>query len=195
MKTGRFGEREWRAHLAAWVATEIIPHEAAVRAWCRRFRLSSEDVDELIQDAYCRIAMLNAIDHIVRPDAYYFSIVRNLLVRRLKRARVVQIDAIAEIEAFSIDDTPSPERQAGARLDYLRMLALIADLPERCRQIVYMRRVDGLSQREIALRLGVTEKVVEKQVWQGVRALKDAWAEGDAAADARMDARETEARQ
>lgn len=178
--------------MAAWVAQNVIPHEAAVRAWLARSRVTREDIDELIQDAYCRLAMLDAVEHISRPDAYFFSIVRNLLVRRLKRARVVPIEALAEIEAYSIDDSPSPERQAAARLDYQRVMSLIAGLPERCREMVMLRKIEGLSQRAIATRLGVTEAVVEKQVWQGIRAVQAAWRDGDTAAAARLDALDVE---
>ena len=164
-----------------------MPCEPAVRAWLIRSRARPEDVDELIQEAYCRIAMLDDVEHIGRADAYFFSIVRNLYVRRLKRARVVPFETIAAIESHSADDAPSPEREAGGRLEAERVLGLIARLPERCRKIVQMRRIEGLSQKEIASRLGVTEKVVEKQVWQGIRAVQALWREAGAEAEARMD--------
>lgn len=158
-----------------------------MRAWLVRSRVANEDAEELIQEAYCRIAMLETVDHIDRPDAYFFSIVRNLLLRRLKRERVVQIEAIAEIEAYS-DDKPSPEHHAAVRRDYARMLAFIDDLPERCRAVVKLRKIDGWSQKEIAAHLGMTEKAVEKQVWRGVRAIQDAWSEFDRKVDERLQA-------
>jgi RNA polymerase sigma-70 factor (ECF subfamily) len=56
----------------------------------------------------------------------------------------------------------------------LRRLQLALDkLPRRLRAPVVMRKIDGLSRREIAQRLGVSEKTVEKQLTQGVRALAD----------------------
>jgi len=183
-------EVERRVRIATWVARQVMPHEADVRAWLLRSRAAPDDADELIQEAYCRLAMLDSVDHIGRPDAYFFSIVRNLYVRRLKRARVVPFETIAAIESYSADEAPSPEREAGGRLEVERVLALIARLPERCRQIVQMRRIEGLSQKEIASRLGVTEKVVEKQVWQGIRAVQALWQAADAEAEARIDAAE-----
>ncbi len=185
--TAKGFEVERRVRIATWVAKQVMPHEAAVRQWLGRSRAAPDDIDELIQEAYCRLAMLDSVDHIGRPDAYFFSIVRNLYVRRLKRARVVPIETIAAIESHSADDAPSPEREAGGRLEVERVLGLIARLPERCRQIVQMRRIEGLSQKEIAARLGVTEKVVEKQVWQGVKAIQASWQAADAEAEARMD--------
>lgn len=186
---------EQRRRIASWVAAEVIPHEAAVRAWLRRARVSPQDVDEVIQDAYCRLSMLDSIDHIDRPDAYFFSIARNLLLRRLKRERVVPIDAIAEIDAFNDDLHPSPEQQAAARLDYAKMLDFMSTLPERCRTIVTLRKIQGWSQKEIAAHLGTTEKAVEKQVWVGMKAIQRAWSDADRAADDRMRAFETSSRQ
>jgi RNA polymerase sigma factor (sigma-70 family) len=162
--------------LAGWVAREIMPHEARIRAWFLRTRLSPEDVDDLIQEAYCRIAMLDTIDHITSPHAYFFSVARNLLLRRLRRQQIVPIEAISEIETYRDDDAPSPEEQICSRMAYEQVMALIAALPERCRRIVELRKIEGWSQKQIAEHLGMTEKAVEKQVWVGVRAVRDAWA-------------------
>jgi RNA polymerase sigma factor (sigma-70 family) len=174
--------------MAAWVTEHVIPHEAAVRAWLVRARASQEDIDELIQESYSRLAALDSVDHIDRPDAYFFSIARNLLVRRLRRAKIIPIEAIAEIDAFQDDIRPSPEREAAGRLDYRRLLALIDSLPERRRRIVRMRKLDGYSQREIAMTLGVTESVVENEITQGVQAVLRAWRDGEARTAARLSA-------
>src|SRR3546814_19113625 len=99
-----------------------------------------------------RCAALDSVDHIHRPDAYFFSIARNLLVQRLRRARIVPIEAFAENDAYQDDLRPSPEREAGGRIDYDRLLALIDGLPERRRRLLRMRTIEGLSHREIAER-------------------------------------------
>nr|WP_255630938.1 sigma-70 family RNA polymerase sigma factor [Novosphingobium sp. FKTRR1] len=164
-----------RRALAAWVAREIVPHEGRVRAWFARKRLSPEDIDELMQEAYCRIAMLDGVDHIDSGHAYFFSVARNLLLRQLKRQRIVQFEEIAEIESYRDQSSPSPEDQAANRQAYDRVRALIADLPERCGRIVELRKIEGWSQKEIAAHFGMTEKAVEKQVWVGVRAVREGW--------------------
>ncbi|MGF7151498.1 DNA-directed RNA polymerase specialized sigma24 family protein [Sphingomonas zeicaulis] len=87
------------------MATHVLPCEWKVRAWLSR-RTSPEDVDEIIQDAYCRIAKLDDVSHIDRPDAYFFSIARNLLVRRLRRQQIIHFEVIAEVDSY-LDDQPS----------------------------------------------------------------------------------------
>lgn len=164
-----------RGMIARWVAREIIPHEPRIRVWFARTRLPPEDVDEVLQEAYCRIAMLDSVDHIASPDAYFFSIARNLLVRRLKRQRIVPFEAIAEIESCKDDGALTPEEQTANRMACEKLMALMAQLPERCRVIVELRKIEGWSQKEIAARMGISEKAVEKQVWLGVRALRAAW--------------------
>ncbi|MBY8826599.1 RNA polymerase sigma factor [Hephaestia mangrovi] len=183
---------ERRRERAAWVAEAVIPHEPAVRALLTRWRLSPPDIDEVIQDCYCRFSTLESVSHIERPRAYFISAARNFAGRRMQRARVVAIDAHAEMDLFMDDRQPSPEQEAGGRLDYRRMLEFLAELPERCRRIVEMRKLEGWSQKEIAAQLGVTEKVVEKQVWLGVKAIQRAWAEADLATGARLAALEAE---
>ncbi|WP_303541925.1 RNA polymerase sigma factor [Sphingomonas natans] len=140
--------------------------------------MKREDSDEIIQDAYCRIATLETVAHIDDPRAYFFSIIRNLTIRRLRRERVVELQTIAEIDACHDVHQSSPERQAADRQDYQRLLALIRALPPKCRQVVELRKLEGWSQREIAQHFGISEKTVEKQIWLGLKAVRLGWSNG-----------------
>ena len=68
-----------------------------------------------------------------------------------------------------------PEGDAGLLLkEALRRLAGAFDrLPDRCREVVWLRRVEDLPQKEVAARLGISEKTVEKQVAKGVRLIAE----------------------
>jgi RNA polymerase sigma-70 factor (ECF subfamily) len=134
---------------------------------------------------------LESVDHIDRPDAYFFSICRNLYVRRIKRERIVPFTAIAEIEAIAIDFGPSPEQQAACRSDYVRMMAMLDRLPARCRDIVRLRKFEGWSQKEIATHFDMSEKAVEKQVWLGVKAIRQAWSDAGKDAEQQLQAFES----
>lgn len=168
---------EARRARALWVAREVIPYEGRVRAWLRRSRIRPDEIDDLIQEAYCRLAMLDSVDHIESPFAYFFSTARSLLIRLLKRRKVVSFEAIAEAESLQ-DDRPSLEDQVSARLGYTKLLRIMQALPERRREIVRLRKIDGWSQRQIAEHFGTTEKAVEKQIWLGIRMIRESWSEG-----------------
>lgn len=156
--------------IVRWVAAHIVPQEPAVRGWLRRQGVAATDAEDLVQEAYCRIAGLSSVAHVERPEAYLFQTVRNLHLERLRRSQLVMMTALTEALASSIsDERPGPERETAARLALERVEALVARLPARCRQIFLLKRVEGLSQREIAARLGVTEHVVENDVMKGLR--------------------------
>jgi len=176
---------ERRRARALWVASEVLPHEPRVRAWLRRARTAPEDIDEILQEAYCRLAMLDSVDHIASPCSYFLSTARNLLARRLRRQRIVPLEALVQVDAYQ-DEGPSPEELAVSKMTYRTMLGLIDTLPERCGAIVRLRKIEGWSQKRIATHLGTTEKAVEKQVWLGVRMLREAWRRAEGEADARL---------
>lgn len=161
--------------LAHWVAREILPFEPLVRAWLARAGASQEDSDDLIQEAYCKIAGVDdAMAHIERPSAFFFQTVRNLFRNQIHRNGIVRIESGLDYDVLvATDDTPSPERIAGDRREYARIMDLIGRLPTRCRQIFEMRKIDGLSQREIAERLNITENVVENEGARGIRMVLD----------------------
>ncbi|HUJ02488.1 MAG TPA: sigma-70 family RNA polymerase sigma factor, partial [Rhizomicrobium sp.] len=81
-------------------------------------------------------------------------------------------------------DEPGPDRSAIARDDLRRLQAALDRLPMRSRSAVVMRKVEGLSRHEIAQRLGITEKTVERHLTLALRALADVFY-GEASNDRR----------
>lgn len=149
-----------------------MPHEPAVRAWLRVRVAAPEDADDLIQEAYAKLTGLTSFEQIDRPAAYFFQVVRNLLIDHVRHTRVVRIDAIGDIGDISdAADDLNPERIAGGRRELSRVMALIDTLPARCRAIFTMRKIEGLSQREIAARMGVSESIVENDGVKGLTLL------------------------
>lgn len=167
-KAGGLNEVE----IARWLAREILPHEGDVRAWLRRSLVVAGDVDDVIQEAYCRLADLKDPARIVSPRAYFFQTARSIVLEQMRRARIVRIEAVTEIDALRIEwDEPSPEQIVGGREELHRVMQAVAALPDRCRRIFEMRRILGLSQRDIAQRLGVSEHVVENEATRGLKAV------------------------
>ncbi|KHL25462.1 hypothetical protein PK98_01835 [Croceibacterium mercuriale] len=159
-----------RRELTLWIAREILPHEQDIRRWLARTVVSFHDVEDIVQECYARFARLQSVAHIAQPRAYFRVTARNIALRQLRRARIVRIDALTEIDAITLPaDEPSPERITGDRLELAHVRALIAALPPRCRRVLEMRRVEGLSQREIAVQLGISENVVENEAARGLR--------------------------
>jgi len=163
---------EDRRKRLAWLAGHVFPHEGEVAGWLRRTLGPADDVQDVIQEAYCRICAAPDLDRIDNPRAYFFQIARGIVIDQLRRARVVRIEAVADVEAMpQPDDQPSPERITSARMELQQVSRFMANLPERCRLVLEMRKIEGLPQKEIARRLGVSEHVVENEAARGLRLL------------------------
>jgi RNA polymerase sigma factor (sigma-70 family) len=160
-----------REELAEWVGREILPLERDLRSWLRRRVATPSDVEDIVQECYCRLARLHDVSHITQPRAYLYAVARNLLQNQLKAARVVRLEAIAELDMEWRSDDPSPEDVVMARSELGRVQAALATLSERARSIFVMRRVEGMSQREIAQTMGVSEAVVENDASRSLRAI------------------------
>lgn len=97
------------------------------------------------------------------------------MIDRARRARVVSIESIGDLDELSVlVDEVSPERRLNARQELKELSAAFGLLPPRCREVVWLRKVDGISQSEVAERLGISVRTVEFQVQKGMRILAHA---------------------
>lgn len=173
-----------RREIIDWVAGNIIPYERELRAWLRRRALPAQDIDDIIHDSYLCIAQLSDVVHIRDGRAYLFTTARSVMLRRVRRDRIVRIESLIEIDAMALQDAdPGPERHASARQELARIQRLVASLPDRCREIFYLRRIEGMPQRQIAERLGVTEHIVEAQATRGLKLIMKAIAQEEGGAE------------
>jgi RNA polymerase sigma-70 factor (ECF subfamily) len=126
--------------------------------------LSGSDVDDLIQESYYRIWMAD-LSAIQTPAAYLYVVLRNLLLQRSRHARIVPMERMGEIEELSIpSEEPGPDRKISARQELERLDQIVDALPEQCRRVFELRKVQGLSQRETAAAIGISERTVEKHL-------------------------------
>lgn len=141
----------------------------------RRHWRDAGEIADLRQEIYLRLYQSARNERPVPVKPFLFQIGRNLMIDRLRQKSVVSIEAVGDIESLGFEDSePSPERRVLARQELRRMLLAMDRLPARCRQVILLRRVQGLSQREVAEKLGVKEEIVENEVARGVRLLADA---------------------
>lgn len=160
---------EARKALLAFVGTQILPHEAALRHWLLRLGVKPHELDDIVQDVYCRLLRLESVDHIEDPRAYLFRAARNVLLEQVRKSKIVSIMTVQNLDELGVADLgPSPESAASSRAELTRVLALIGELPERCRQVFELRKVHGLSQAETAKALRISENIVEKETARGL---------------------------
>jgi RNA polymerase sigma-70 factor (ECF subfamily) len=149
-----------------WIAAHILPYEGEVRGWLRRHvrTLSPADVDDLLQEAYARLWPAD-FARIANGRSYLYTVVRNLVAEQARRARIIPMERMGEIESLHITSIDSePERRVSARQELARLQVIIASLPAQCRRAFELQKLHGCSQREIANEMQISEKTVEKHL-------------------------------
>jgi len=163
--------------LDIWFKRQILVHEQALVRYLARCWPDPADVVDLRQDTYVRVYEAAVKSRPRAPKSFLFTTARHLMTDRLRRRRIVAIDAVGDLEALNVTvEELSPEERTNAHQELRRLAEAIDDLPPKCREAVWLRRVDDLPQKEVAARLGVTQKTVEKHIMKGMRLLAAAMA-------------------
>jgi RNA polymerase sigma-70 factor (ECF subfamily) len=134
-----------------------------------RSRLGSEqEAKEVAQEAYVRVLQLHEPGAPGLLRAYLFKTAANLAVDRLRHRRVrqrseEQPQIFEELNATrgELDD---PAEQLLAREQADQLLRFLQELPIKCQQVMDLHRFEGISQRDVAVRLGISERMVRRYV-------------------------------
>lgn len=165
-----------------WFKREIVVHEAALVRFLNRAWPNRDEIHDLRQEVYARVYEAAAkMRPATSPKTFLFQTARHLLIDRVRRSRIVSIEGVPDLDALNVlVDDVSPERRVRARQELNLLARAFARLAPKCREVMWMRRVEQLSQKEVASRLGISESSVEKHVIKGTRQLADAVFGGDA---------------
>lgn len=151
-----------------------------------RLRLRSDhEAREVAQEAYVRLLQLDEPGAVSFLRAYLFRIANNLATDRLRRVAVRQ-SAHADPIFEPVDEEIGPDRMLAAREQLAIVEAALKELPDHVRTAFLLHRLEGVSTREIGVRLSVSERtaynyIVRAMVHCRTRLDGDPAAEGDAA--------------
>jgi RNA polymerase sigma-70 factor (ECF subfamily) len=149
---------------ALWLSRHVLKHEPALRAWLGRRRIAGLEVDDVVQETYARLIALESVDSIGNVKNYMFQTAYSVLVSHVRRARIVAFETVTDLEQLGSTRDVSPEDQVIDRDELNRLARAIAGLPGKVRDVFVLRRVNGLSQRDVARELGLSESTVEKHM-------------------------------
>ena len=158
------------AEAQRWFVTEVQPHRGALRAWLLARFPTLPDVEDLVQESFARVFRARAGGPIRSARALLFATARNLAFDTVRRQRVVRFEPVTEETDSSVLADNTDVFATVSKQQELELLTeAIQSLPERCRQIFTLRTAYGLTQKQIAAKLAVSESTVEKQTALGIR--------------------------
>jgi len=158
-----------------WFLREVLPFDAMLRRYIARNWREISERSDLLQDIYIRVYVSAQRERPAAVKPFLFAVARNLIIDKVRHVSSVPIETLAEVQDLDvIDDEPSPERRILAQEEFKRVQSVINSLPQRCREVLILRRVECIPQREVAIRLGLTEQIVEYQLAKAMRLLTSA---------------------
>ena len=120
---------------------------------------------DIVQETYIRAVTGKTPPSIDNPRAFLYRVAGNLAIDHLRREQRRQTFMADGMDAeFVSDGQPGAERAVPARQGVARLYRIVDELPEKCREVFILRRFDGLDQKEIAVRLGISRNMVEKHL-------------------------------
>lgn len=154
---------------ARWFAEHVQKHEAMLRAWLQGQFGPRLALDDIVQEAYVRIWKARGAGELHAPKAFLFSVARNLAISSLRRHHVSRTESLGEMDLSDVLDGSDEIPETVARNQELALLTdAIQTLPDRCRQVVTLRLVYGMTQRAIGDKLGISDRTVAAQLAIGV---------------------------
>jgi RNA polymerase sigma-70 factor (ECF subfamily) len=169
------------ADIDFWFAREVLPLELHLTRFLRRNWNNESEIADLRQEVYVRVcdSARGGAPRQIKP--FLFAVARNLIVDLARRG--ISAHSIGVPKSTLYDQPinhvlPDHEVSAGEQLQLLAQA--MSKLPARCREVVLLRRLEGLTQRETAARMGIREHTVERQMSMGMRKLSKALGAGNA---------------
>lgn len=148
-----------------WFMDQILPLEPMLLASARKLADDPDAARDLVQDAFARLLTLEGWAQIDAPHPYLLRMMRNLAFEKLRRAKIARFEQLTQAEDFDVvDESPDAFRVVSGREQLARLDAALKSLPERCRSVFVLRRIEEQSPREVARQLGVSPSTLEKRL-------------------------------
>jgi RNA polymerase sigma-70 factor (ECF subfamily) len=171
---------------AALYRATVVP----LRRYLGRMLGNPEDAQDIAHDAYLRVKPEIENQRAEKPEALLYTTARRLALNQIKRRQIAPVATDSSVTDAAASVGPGVVQQVIARQELQRLEQAIAQLPEGCRTVLLLRKVEFLSHQEISARLGIAISTVEKQHARALRLLRAALAAPPDAAERRPNAKE-----
>lgn len=141
----------------------------------RRFGTDRSAAHDVVHDVCVNLLAEPPRQAVAAPAAYVRHAALNLAIdrHRVESTRGAWVESAAELPDCA-DEMPGHDRHIDAGRELDRLSAAIAPLPPRCREVFVLHKIHDMPQTEVAVRLGISRKAVEKHIRRGMTACRAA---------------------
>jgi RNA polymerase sigma-70 factor (ECF subfamily) len=152
-----------------WFNAEVKPCEPALRAYLQKRFPLLPDHDDLLQETYTRIVVARRAGRVSSAKAYLFTVARNLAIDLLRR-RLPAHEPLSDTQEISaLGETSDVATVLDRRQRHEALRRAVSVLPDRCRAVMMLRFIEGLPNKDVAERLGISVNTVKVHMARGVK--------------------------
>jgi RNA polymerase sigma factor (sigma-70 family) len=141
----------------------------SVLRWVVGRIVKPHDIEDIVQETFVRTFEASGKSTIRHPRSFMLRTARNLAINYVKRADNRFTETVEDFPASDVHLVTEPlESVYEAKEKFLMFCRVVRRLPLQCRRAFILKKVYGLSQKEIATYLGINESTVEKHIAKGL---------------------------
>jgi len=159
------------------ITTEFLNYRGVISSLLRKMtRAPSPDIEDILQETYIRTYQSALKREIRFPKAFMVKTALRLAKDQQKHldrhANTKDIDEISEVDLYSsaigVSKDTNLESEYIKKEEFRVVCNAINELPQKCRKVFILKKIYGLSQKEIAAYTGLSESTIEKHVAKGI---------------------------
>ena len=148
-----------------------LQNQSQLRSYISRFLVSAHEIDDVSQETFLRAYNAEQKKTIDEPKAFLFRIAKNLMLSEFKKQSRKVTDYIEDVDNYDLlDEGLKLEDDIMAQQKLGIYCEAVASLPPKRRKVILMKKVYGMSHKEIAQRMGASVSAVEKHLLLGGKA-------------------------
>lgn len=143
-------------------------HKKLIRFAFRYFK-NPQEVEDVVQEAFVKVIEAQQGREIKHYNSYMYQTVKNLALKQINKKDYRLTDTLGDLlQESAIFDSSTLEDQFESHQRIGLICQAIRQLPTKCQRVYILRKVYGLSQKEIAERMDISLKTVEAHLTKAV---------------------------